>query len=118
MSGSVSAFDITRAIWNVSMLMLLGMRSLWIHWMWGWMMGVFFMAYMGKWVRRSNIMPGADCMRIRFTTDTAEPLAHMPRGVAAAIAHGLPRNHSPRRSIRSRPARAALSAGFVANARL
>ena len=35
MSGSVSNFDITGTMWIVSMLFLMGMRSMWIHWMWG-----------------------------------------------------------------------------------
>lgn len=66
MSGSVSNFDITGTMWIVSMLFLMGMKSMWIHWMWGWMMGAFFLAYMGKWVKRSNVMTGAEWMITRF----------------------------------------------------
>ena len=70
MSGSVSTFDITGTMWIVSLLFLLGMKSMWIHWMWGVMMGAFFMAYMGKWVRRSNVLTAAEWMVTRFGSDT------------------------------------------------
>lgn len=66
MSGSSSNFDITGTMWIVSLLYVLGMRSMWIHWMWGIMMGAFFMSYMGKWVRRSNVVTGAEWMVTRF----------------------------------------------------
>lgn len=81
MSGSVSNFDITGTMWIVSMLFLLGMKSMWIHWMWGWMMGAFFLAYMGKWVRRSGVMTGAEWMITRFGSG--------PGGVAARMAAAL-----------------------------
>ena len=60
MSGSVSNFDITGTMWIVSIIMLLGMKSMWHHWMWGFLLGAFFMSYMGKWVRRSNVMTAAE----------------------------------------------------------
>jgi len=66
MSGSVSNFDITGTMWIISLLFVLGMRSMWNHWMWGWMMGAFFLAYMGKWVQRSRVMTGAEWMVTRF----------------------------------------------------
>ena len=60
MSGSVSTFDITGTMWIVTLLTLFGMRSMWNHWMWGFLMAAFFMSYMGKWVRRSEVMTGAE----------------------------------------------------------
>lgn len=66
MSGSVSNFDITGTMWIVSIIYLLGMKSMWHHWMWGFLLGAFFLAYMGKWVRRSNVMTAAEWMKTRF----------------------------------------------------
>ncbi len=66
MSGSVSTFDITGTMWIVTLLTLFGMRSMWNHWMWGFLMAAFFMSYMGKWVRRSGVMTGAEWMVTRF----------------------------------------------------
>jgi len=48
MSGSVSDFAITRIIWIISILYVLGMKSMWHHWMWGFLMGAFFLSYIGK----------------------------------------------------------------------
>lgn len=66
MSGSVSNFDITGTMWIVALITLFGMKSMWNHWMWGFMMGAFFLSYMGKWIRRSNVMTGAEWMVTRF----------------------------------------------------
>ena len=66
MSGSVATFDITGTMWIVALLYLFGMKSMWNHWMWGFLMAAFFMSYMGKWVRRSSVMTGAEWMVTRF----------------------------------------------------
>ena len=66
MSGSVSTFDISGTMWMVALIYLFGMKSVWNHWMWGFMMAAFFMSYMGKWVRRSRVMTGAEWMITRF----------------------------------------------------
>jgi len=85
MSGSVSTFDITGTMWIVSLLFILGMRSMWVHWMWGFMMGAFFMAYMGKWVRRSNVMTAAEWMVTRFGTDGGGKTARTAYAFMAVI---------------------------------
>jgi Na+/proline symporter len=85
MSGSVSTFDITGTMWIVSLLFIMGMKSLWIHWMWGWMMGAFFLAYIGKWVRRSNVMTGAEWMVTRFGVDRGGKLARSAYAFMAVI---------------------------------
>ncbi|MCP4151434.1 MAG: Na+:solute symporter [bacterium] len=85
MSGSVSTFDITGTMWIVSMIFILGMKSMWIHWMWGWMMGAFCLAYMGKWVRRSNVMTGAEWMITRFGNDNGGIVARSAYAFVAVI---------------------------------
>ncbi|MBN2475947.1 MAG: hypothetical protein JXB62_15150 [Pirellulales bacterium] len=81
MSGSVSTFDITGTMWIVTLITLFGMKSMWNHWMWGFLMAAFFMSYMGKWVRRSNVMTGAEWMVTRFGPG--------PDGQVARIAYTL-----------------------------
>ena len=85
MSGSVSNFDITGTMWIVSLLFVAGMRSMWNHWMWGWMMGAFFLAYMGKWVQRSKVMTGAEWMRTRFGDDAAGRAARTAYALLAVV---------------------------------
>lgn len=81
MSGSVSNFDITGTMWIVALITLFGMKSMWNHWMWGFLMGAFFLSFMGKWIRRSNVMTGAEWMITRFGRDH--------EGVTARSAYAL-----------------------------
>jgi len=85
MSGSVSNFDITGTMWIISILFVLGMKSMWHHWMWGFLMGAFFMSYMGKWVRRSNVMTAAEWMKTRFGTDAGGMLARTAYALMAVL---------------------------------
>jgi len=85
MSGSVSNFDITGTMWIVSILFILKMRSMWHHWMWGVLMGAFFLAYMGKWVRRSNVMTAAEWMKTRFADDAGGQLARTAYALMAIL---------------------------------
>lgn len=85
MSGSVSNFDITGTMWIISILFVLGMKSMWHHWMWGIFMGAFFMSYMGKWVRRSNVMTAAEWMKTRFGTDAGGRLARTAYALMAVL---------------------------------
>ena len=81
MSGGVSNFDITGTMWIVTLVVLLGMKSMWNHWMWGFLMGAFFLSFMGKWIRRSRVMTGAEWMVTRFGTG--------PDGFTARMAYTL-----------------------------
>ncbi len=85
MSGSVSNFDITGTMWIVSIIYLLGMKSMWHHWMWGFMLGAFFMAYMGKWVRRSNVLTAAEWMKTRFGDGLPGRLARATYALMAVL---------------------------------
>ena len=85
MSGSVSTFDITGTMWIVSLLIVLGMKSMWIHWMWGVMLGAFCMAYMGKWVRRSNVVTAAEWMVTRFGSSRGGKLARTVYALMAVL---------------------------------
>jgi Na+/proline symporter len=85
MSGSVSNFDITGTMWIISILYVLGFKSMWHHWMWGFLMGAFFMCYMGKWVRRSNVMTAAEWMQTRFGPGPAGKLARTTSALIAVL---------------------------------
>ena len=85
MSGSVSNFDITGTMWIVTLITLFGMKSMWNHWMWGFLMGAFFLAYMGKWVRRSRVMTGAEWMLTRFGAGAAGRTARAAYTLMAVV---------------------------------
>lgn len=75
MSGSSSYFDITGTMWIVSLFVIMGLKGMWVQWIWGFIIPVFYMAYMGKWIRRSGVMTGAEWMETRFGSSRAGELA-------------------------------------------
>lgn len=85
MSGAVSNFDISGTMWIVALISLFGMRSMWNHWVWGFLMGAFFMSFMGKWVRRSGVMTGAEWMVTRFGSGPAGTTARISYTIIAVV---------------------------------
>ena len=75
MSGSSSYFDITGTMWIVSLFVVIGMKGMWVQWIWGFVIPVFYMVYMGKWIRRSGVMTGSEWMETRFGSGKAGELA-------------------------------------------
>jgi len=75
MSGSSSYFDITGTMWIVSLFVVMGLKGMWVQWIWGFIIPVFYMTYMGKWIRRSKVMTGAEWMETRFGSGRAGELA-------------------------------------------
>ena len=58
MSGSSSYFDITGTMWIVGLFVVMGVKGMWVQWIWGFIIPVFYMTFMGKWIRRSGVMTG------------------------------------------------------------
>ncbi|MFQ6130529.1 MAG: hypothetical protein ACE5R4_00685 [Armatimonadota bacterium] len=85
MSGSSSYFDITGTMWIVSLLFVMGLRGMWVQWIWGFTIPVFYMAYMGKWIRRSGVMTGSEWMVTRFGSGRAGELARATYTVFAVL---------------------------------
>ncbi len=77
MSGSSSYFDITGTMWIVSTFIALGLKGMWVHMLWGFPITAFYLAYMGKWIRRSDAMTGAEWMKTRFGTNKAGDIARL-----------------------------------------
>lgn len=77
MSGSSSYFDITGTMWIVSTFIALGLKGMWVHMLWGFPITAFYMAYMGKWIRRSGAMTGAEWMKSRFGPGKAGDIARL-----------------------------------------
>ncbi len=75
MSGSSSYFDITGTMWIVGLFVTMGLKGMWVQWIWGFIIPVFYMAYMGKWIRRSGVMTGSEWMETRFGRGPAGELA-------------------------------------------
>jgi SSS family solute:Na+ symporter len=77
MSGSSSYFDITGTMWIVSTFIVLGLKGMWVHWLWGFPITAFYLAFMGKWIRRSGVLTGAEWMYTRFGRTRAGDMARL-----------------------------------------
>jgi len=76
-SHGASGFDITGTMWFVAMLFTYGLKAAFIPWIWPLFDRVFRQVYLGAWVRRSNVLTGAEWMRTRFGTGPAGNLSHI-----------------------------------------
>ena len=85
MSGSSSYFDITGTMWIVSTFIALGLKGMWVHLLWGFPITAFYLAYMGKWIRRSDAMTGAEWMKTRFGTGRAGDIARLSYTLFAVL---------------------------------
>lgn len=72
-----SGIDITGTMWFVMMLFLYGAKAAWLLWVWPLFNVVFRMVYLGPWVRRSNVLTGAEWMRTRFGEGRGSQLAYL-----------------------------------------
>lgn len=85
MSGSSSYFDITGTMWIVSTFIVLGLKGMWVHWLWGFPITAFYLAYMGKWIRRSGVLTGAEWMYTRFGRGSAGDTARLAYTLFAVL---------------------------------
>jgi solute:Na+ symporter, SSS family len=85
MSGSSSYFDITGTMWIVSTFIALGLKGMWVHMLWGFPITAFYLAYMGKWIRRSDAMTGAEWMKTRFGSGKAGDIARFSYTLFAVL---------------------------------
>ncbi|MHC4911919.1 MAG: sodium:solute symporter family transporter [Planctomycetota bacterium] len=84
-SGGFSWFDVAGTMWIIGMFYSYGFKAIWPQWMWGLVMPAFWMAYIGKWIRRSGVMTGAEWMKTRFGTGADGRAAHTTMTLVAVI---------------------------------
>lgn len=85
LSGTASYFDVTGVMWTIAFAYIMGQRFMWLQWEWGFVMMAFFAAYMGKWLRRSKVMTGAEWMVVRFGSGPAGEFARTAYAVLAVV---------------------------------
>ena len=87
-SNASSMFDITGTMWFVSVLFIYGLKGAWLPWLWPTFNQIFLMIFLAIWVRRSNVMTGAEWISTRFgsgrggriVADQCRGLRHCQRG--------------------------------------
>ena len=76
-SNASGMFDITGTMWLVYLLFVYGLKSVWIPWFWPVFNQIFLMVYLSVWLRRSNVMTGAEWIKTRFGTGRGAILSHI-----------------------------------------
>ncbi len=76
-SDASGLFDISGTMWLVYILFVYGLKSLWLPWLWPVFNQIFLMMFLSAWLRRSNVLTGAEWIQTRFGRDRGANLAHL-----------------------------------------
>ncbi|MFK7933324.1 MAG: sodium:solute symporter family protein [Saprospiraceae bacterium] len=85
LSNASGMFDISGTMWAVTLLFVYGLKSAWIPWLWPVWNQVFIMIFLAIWLRRSNVMTGAQWITTRFGDELGARLSHIIVTVFAII---------------------------------
>jgi solute:Na+ symporter, SSS family len=77
LSNASGMFDVSGTMWLVTLCFVYGLKSIWIPWIWPVFNQLFLMAYLSAWLRRSNVLTGAEWIRTRFGDSRGAQLAHI-----------------------------------------
>ncbi|OHB53411.1 MAG: sodium:solute symporter [Planctomycetes bacterium GWF2_42_9] len=84
-SNAASMFDVSGTMWLVTLLFVYGIKSAFIPWLWPTFNQVFLMVYLAIWLRRSNVLTGAEWIRTRFGNGMGSTLSYFSVVVFALI---------------------------------
>ena len=76
LSNASGMFDISGTMWLVTLTFVYGFKSIWIPWLWPVFNQVFLMVYLSAWLRRSNVMTGAEWILFRFDSGKGGRWSH------------------------------------------
>jgi Na+/proline symporter len=76
-SDASGMFDIAGTMLLVYWLSVYGLKSMWLPWVWPVFNQIFLMVYLSPWLRKSNVMTGAEWMKTRFGTGKGANLSHI-----------------------------------------
>ncbi|WP_370978224.1 sodium:solute symporter family protein [Agaribacterium sp. ZY112] len=77
LSNASGMFDISGTMWLVTLCFIYGLKSIWIPWLWPVFNQIFLAAFLSMWLRRSNVLTGAEWIQTRFGNDLGGRLSHM-----------------------------------------
>ncbi|HSI69192.1 MAG TPA: sodium:solute symporter family protein [Gillisia sp.] len=77
LSNASGMFDISGTMWTVSILFIYGLKSAWLPWLWPVWNQVFIFVFLAIWMRRSNVMTGAEWITFRFGDGKGSKLSHI-----------------------------------------
>ena len=85
LSNASGMFDISGTMWTVGILFVYGLKSAWLPWLWPVWNQVFVFVYLAIWMRRSNVMTGAEWITFRVGDGKGAKLSHIIIVIFAVI---------------------------------
>lgn len=76
-SDASGMFDISGTMLLVYWLFVYGTKSIWLPFLWPVFNQIFLMMFLSGWLRRSNVLTGAEWIETRFGRGTGANLAHL-----------------------------------------
>lgn len=77
LSNASGMFDISGTMWMVYLAFVYGLKSVWVPWLWPVFNQIFLMIYLSQWLRRSEVLTGAEWIRTRFGDGEGGKLSHI-----------------------------------------
>lgn len=77
LSNASGMFDISGTMWMVTLMFVYGLKSVWVPWLWPVFNQIFLMVYLSAWLRRSNVLTGAEWIGFRFGEGRGSTMSHI-----------------------------------------
>jgi solute:Na+ symporter, SSS family len=77
LSNASGMFDISGTMWMVTLMFVYGVKSVWVPWLWPVFNQIFLMIYLSAWLRRSNVLTGAEWIKTRFGKGKGSTMSHI-----------------------------------------
>jgi solute:Na+ symporter, SSS family len=84
-SDASGMFDIAGTMLMVYWLFVYGLKSVWLPFLWPVFNQIFLMMFLSAWLRRSNVLTGAEWIQFRFGRGTGANLAHISVVIFALV---------------------------------
>jgi SSS family solute:Na+ symporter len=85
LANASGMFDVTGTMMLVTWLFVYGIKGAFLPWVWPVFNQIFLMIYLSKWLRRSNVITGAEWIKTRFGHDLGAKLSDISVVVFAII---------------------------------
>lgn len=85
LSNASGMFDVAGTMWMVGLLVVYGLKSVFIPWLWPVFNQIFLMAFLAIWLRRSGKLTGAEWISFRFGEDAGARASHLINVVFALM---------------------------------
>jgi len=76
-SNASGMFDVSGTMWLVSIVFVYGIKGIWLPWLWPFFNQIFMMIFLSVWLRRSNVLTGAEWITTRFGHGTGARNSHL-----------------------------------------